>query len=312
MVAVFLAIAQAFIDGGFGTALIQKPDAVALDICSVFYFNIFIGFFSAAAFWLMAPLISAFYGQPELTPLARVLSPLIFINSFGLIQETTLSKHISFKTITQASLIGSVISGTGAVILAWTGFGIWSLIFQLLSNSVLKVLLLWILSSWRPTSIFSITSLRKMFAYASKMFVSSLLGHIFGNCYSLIIGRLFSANDLAFFTRAKTVGELPTETISGIVGRVIFPIFSKIQNDRVKLKIVMRKSLVFMVMLNFPVMTLLAVMAKPLVLLLLTDKWADSIPYLQLFCFVGLIYPLHLINLNVLQAMGRSDLYSAA
>jgi O-antigen/teichoic acid export membrane protein len=226
-----------------------------------------------------------------------------------LIQGTILAKQIRFKTNAQASLLASVLSGAAGIILASSGLGVWSLIGQQILSSLINTIALWFLSSWRPAWVFSFKSLQKMFGFGSKMLISGLLNQIFSNCYLLIIGRFFSATDLGFFTRAKTLGELPTQTLSLMVGRVTFPAFSTIQDDPARLKNGLKKALVLLVMVNFPMMICLMVIARPLVLLLLTEKWADSIPYLQLFCLVGLMFPLHLINLNVLQALGRSDLF---
>jgi O-antigen/teichoic acid export membrane protein len=309
MLTIFMAVAQTFIDSGFGAALIQKREATATDMCSIFYFNIFVGLVSAGILCWVAPVIADFYSQPTLTPLTWALSLILIINSFGLIQKTILAKQISFKTNTQASLVASVLSGVAGIILAATGFGIWSLVGQQILSSLFITLFLWFLCSWRPAWVFSFKSLEKMFGFGSKMLISGLLNQVFSNCYLLIIGRLFSASDLGFFTRAKTLGELPTHTLSWMVGRVTFPAFSKIQDDPARLKSGLKKALVLLVMVNFPMMICLLVIARPLVLLLLTEKWADSIPYFQLFCVVGLMFPLHLINLNVLQALGRSDLF---
>jgi O-antigen/teichoic acid export membrane protein len=309
MLAIFIAVAQAFIDSGFGAALIQQREVTAADVSSIFYFNVFIGLVSAGLLCWLAPVIADFYSQPTLTPLTRALSLVLVINSFGMIQGTMFAKQINFKTNTQASLVASGLSGVAGIILAVMGFGVWSLVGQQIVGSLFSTLALWLLSSWRPALVFSFKSLRRMFGFGSKMLISGLLNQIFVNSYLLIIGRLFSATDLGLFTRAKTLGELPTHTLSFMVGRVTFPVFSKIQNDPARLKSSMQKALVFLVMVNFPMMIGLVVIARPLVLLLLTEKWADSIPYFQLFCLVGLIFPLHLINLNLLQALGRSDLF---
>ncbi len=309
MLTIFMAVAQAFIDSGFGAALIQKREVTATDMCSIFYFNIFIGLVSAGILCAAAPWIANFYSQPMLTPLTRVLSLILIINSFGLIQETILAKQINFKTNTQASLVASVLSGFAGIILAVTGFGVWSIVGQQILSAGFRTLALWFLTPWRPAWVFSFQSLKTMFGFGSKMLISGLLNQIFSNGYFLIIGRLFSATDLGFFTRAKAIGELPTQTLSGMVGRVTFPVFSTIQDDPVRLKSGLKKALVLLVMANFPIMVCLLTIARPLVLFLLTDKWIDSVPYLQLFCLVGLLFPLHLINLNVLQALGRSDLF---
>lgn len=309
MLTIFMAVAQSFLESGFGAALIQKREATPTDICSIFYFNIVVGVAAAGLLCLVAPWIAAFYNQPILTPLTRALSLSIVINSFGLIQTTILTKQVDFKTQTKVSLIAGALSGIIGVILAAAGFGVWSLAIQQISSTLFRTIFLWFFNPWRPALIFSLTSLREMFSFGSRMLASGLLNQIFDNIYLLVIGKLFSATDLGFFTRAKTLGELPSQTLSGMVGRVTFPVFSTIQDDPARLKKGMKKALTTLVLVNFPMMIGLAVIARPLVLVLLTEKWAESIPYLQLLCLLGVLFPLHVINLNLLQALGRSDLF---
>jgi teichuronic acid exporter len=309
MLTIFIAVAQTFLDSGFGAALIQKKEASITDRCSIFYFNIIIGLVAAGLLGLAAPWIAAFYNQPILTPITRVLSLIIVINSFGLIQDTILRKEIDFRTQTKVSLIANVLSGTIGVILAVAGFGVWSLVAQQVGVNLFRTIGLWVFNPWRPEMIFSLKSLREMFKFGSRLLASGLLDRIFTNIYLVIIGKLFSAADLGFYTRARNLEELPSQTLSGMIGRVTFPVFSTIQDDAARLKRGFKKALKLLVLCNFPMMIGLAVIARPLVLVLLTEKWAESIPYLQLLCFLGLLYPLHMINLNMLQALGRSDYF---
>lgn len=307
MLTIFMAVAQSFLDSGFGAALIQKRDVSQTDICSIFYFNILVGLAAAGLLCLIAPWIADFYKQPILTPLTRALSLIIVINSFGLIQGTILEKQINFKTQTKVSLIASALSGIMGVTLAAKGFGLWSLVVQQVSSAFFRTISLWFFSSWRPSLIFSLKSLNSMFSFGSRLLASGLLNQIFENIYFLVIGRLFTATDLGFFTRATSLVDVPSRSFSWIVGRVTFPVFSTIQDDPERLKRGLKKALTTMVLVNFPMMIGLAIVARPLVLVLLTEKWAESIPYLQLLCFAGMLYPLHMINLSLLQAMGRSD-----
>ncbi len=309
MLTIFMAVAQAFVTSGFGAALIQRRDATPIDTCSVFYFNILVGLAATGLLCLAAPWIAAFFNQPILTPLTRVLSLTIVINSFGLIQNTILIKQIDFKPLTKVSLIGSLVSGFIGITMALFGFGVWSLAVQQISSSLLGTILLWVFNSWRPALIFSLKSLRVMFGFGSRLLASGLLDQFFSNIYLLFIGKLFSANDLGFFTRANSLQELPSQTLAYMVGRVTFPVFSAMQDDPDRLKGGMKRALTTLILVNFPMMIGLAVIAHPLVIILLTEKWVESIPYLQLLCMVGLLYPVHLINLNVLQALGRSDLF---
>jgi teichuronic acid exporter len=309
MLMIFMAVIRAFLDSGFGAALIQKQEVTQTDICSIFYFNIVVGFAAASVLCLAAPWIAAFYRQPVLTPLTRALSLTIVINAFGLIQNTLLTKQINFKTQTKVSLIAGVLSGIIGITLAARGSGVWSLVAQQVSASFFTTLCLWSFSPWRPALVFSFGALREMFGFGSRLLFSGILNQIFDNIYFVVIGRLFSAADLGFFTRAKTLNDLPSQTLSQMVGRVTFPVFSTIQEDRERLKRGLKKALTMLVLVNFPMMIGLAIIARPLVLVLLTEKWAPSIPYFQLLCAAGLLFPLQLMNLNVLQALGRSDLF---
>ena len=309
MLTIFMAIAESFINSGFGQALIQKQDITHTDECSIFYFNILVGFCAAGLLCLSAPCIADFYNQPLLVPLTYVLSLNLIINSFGLIQTSLLTKHIDFKTQLKVSVIATFIAGIIGVIMALKGFGVWSLVVQSLSRNLFCTVLLWFFNTWRPSLVFSLESLRVMFAFGSRLLLSGLLDTIFQNIYLVVIGKLFSPVKLGFYSRAKSLQQLPVFSLSSIVGRVTFSVFSSVQDDKPRLKRGVRKTLTMLVMINFPMMVGLAIVAKPLVLVLLTEKWLPCVPYLQLLCAVGMLYPLHVINLNVLAAQGRSDLF---
>jgi teichuronic acid exporter len=309
MLVIFMAITQVFITSGFDKALIQKKDATYIDECSVFYFNILLGFLAAGLMCLAAPWIADFYNQPLLRPLTRVLSLNPIIMSFGLIQRTLLSKHIDFKTQLKVQVIASFLSGMIGITMAFNGFGVWSLVAQILVSDFLQTALMWVFHSWRPAWAFSFASLRTMFSFGSKLLVSGLLGAIFDNIYSLVIGKTFSSGELGFYSRAERLQQLPATNIGMAVGRVTFPVFSSIQDDKARLKRGLRKAISMLAMTSFPIMIGLAVVARPLVLVLLTDKWLPCVPYLQLLCVIGAMQPLHAINLNVLRAQGRSDLF---
>jgi teichuronic acid exporter len=308
MLAVFMAVAESLLDSGFGTALIQKRDATQVDKCSIFYFNIVVGLVIAALLCLAAPWIALFYDQPGLTPLARVMSLMVVINAFGLIQNTVLTKELNFRVMTKASLTASVLSGGIGISLAAFGFGVWSLVAQQVSYALLRTVSLWLANTWRPAAVFSFASLRQMFGFGSRVMASGLLNTFFGNIYLLTIGKLFSASDLGFFSRAKRFQELPTHTLSWTIGRVTFPVFASIQDDPARLRRGLKSVLTSLAFLNFPLMIGILATARPLVLAMLTEKWAPSIPYLRLLCLEGLLFPMNWFNMNVLYAIGRSDL----
>jgi len=309
MLTIFLALGAVFLNSGFGSALIQKQDATEVHYNSVFYTNILLSVVAAGILCLAAPLIAQFFQQPLLTPLTRVLSLNLVLSAFGLIQVFLMTKRLDFKTQTKASLIASLGSGVVGIAMAVQDFGVWSLVAQSVSLTLFNTLLLWAFNTWRPQKVFSLAALRELFGFGSRLLASGLLDTVFRNLYNVVIGKLFSPADLGFYTRAYTLQQVPSQTVGGIVGRVTFPLFAEIQGDPARVRNGFRKALRALALVNFPLMIGLLACARPLVLTLLTEKWAPAIPYLQLLCIVGLLYPLHLINLNVLLAQGRSDLF---
>ncbi|MBA7479538.1 Lipopolysaccharide biosynthesis protein WzxC [subsurface metagenome] len=308
MLTIFIALARSLVDSGFGSALIQKKEITHEDKCSVFYFNIALGFVMAGLLCLAAPWIAAFYGVPHLTPLTRVLSIKMITSSFGIIHGTLLCKQLDFKTQLKVRLISTIISGAVGISMAYNGFGVWSLVAQQLTSSVVHTLFLWILCSWRPSLTFSVAALRGMFGFGSKLLITSVIETFFKHIYLIVIGKIFPPAQLGYFSRARGIQQLPVSNLSMPVKRVMFPVFSTIQDDKKRLKQVVRKTMATLVLINFPIIIGLAIVAEPLVIVLLTEKWVPCIPYLRLLCVTGLMYPLHLINVNVLIAQGRSDL----
>ena len=309
MLTIFMAIAQTLLDSGFGSALIQKKEITDADTSSVFFFNVILSFFLAGVLCLAAPWIAAFYGQPDLILITQAMSLVVVINSFALVQTAMLSRQVDFKTQTKVSLLAGLGSGIIGISMALNGFGVWSLVAQQVSAALFRAIFIWILSHWRPKLVFSFHALRQMFAFGSRMLASGLLDQIFSNLYYLVIGRFFSPMALGFYYRATTLAEMPSTTLSLVVTRVSFPVFSSIQDDDARLKRALRKALCMLFFINAPIMIGLAVVAKPLVLVLLTEKWLPSVLYLQLLCVLGLLLPLHTLNLNILMSKGRSDLF---
>jgi teichuronic acid exporter len=309
MLSIFIAVAQVFIDSGFAMALIQKKEATNVDKCSIFYFNIVVGFLAAGLLCAASPWIAAFYRRPILMPLMCALSTTLVINSFGGIQTALLSKYIDFKTQLKVGVAAITLSGAIGIAMAVMGFGVWSLVAQNVGGSIFRTMLLWRLSSWRPTLLFRLDALREMFGFGSRLFASSLLNTTFENIYFVVIGRLFSAAQLGLYSGASKIQNLATINITGVVTQVAFPVFSLIQDDPVRLKRSMRKAMMVLAFVNFPLMVGLALVARPLVYVLLTEKWAASIYWLQLLCVAGLLYPFQALHLNALNAKGRSDLF---
>lgn len=309
MLGIFMSVAQIFVNCGFGEGLIQKRNTTHCDECSVFYLNIAFGIFAGGILYAVAPWIADFYHQPILTFLTRLMALDVVINSFGIVQMMLLTKEIDFKTQLKVSVISTAISGGIAVVMAMHGFGVLSLAVQILIGDMLRVMLLWAVHNWRPSAVFSFSSLRELLPYGSRMFASGLLNSIFTEIYSLVIGRIYSPTALGLFTRAKQMQQLPVDNLCNIIGRVSFPVFASVQHDKAALKRGVRKGARGLVLISFPLMVGLAVVARPLVLVLLTKKWEACVPYIQLLCVGGALIPLNMIHLNALSAQGRSDLF---
>ena len=290
MLGIFIGVAQVFVNCGFGEGLIQKQNTTRHDECSVFYLNVMFGALAALGLYAAAPWIANFYRQPILMSLTRLMALDVVINSFGIVQTMLLTKEIDFKTQLKVSVISTVISGAIAVVMAMQGFGVLSLAAQVLIGDALRVLFLWAFHAWRPSAVFSLASLRELLPYGSRMFASGLLYCIFTEIYSLVIGRIYSPAALGLFTRAKQMQQLPVENLCTIVGRVSFPVFASVQHDKAQLKRGLRKAARGLVMINFPLMVGLAVVARPLVLVLLTGKWEACVPYIQLLCVGGALF----------------------
>jgi O-antigen/teichoic acid export membrane protein len=309
MLAIFLAISQTFIDSGFSNALIQKPDRTEIDFSTVFYFNIAVGFFFYLVLFFISPLIARFYNTPALEGVTKVVALNLLFNSLVVVHRSKLTIAIDFKNQAKASLIAVILSGATGLFMAYTGFGVWALAFQSMLNTGLNMIFLWILVRWKPLRVFSIPSFKQLFSYGSKLLFSGLLDTIYRNIYTIVIGKRFQAGDLGYYTRADQFAQFPSSNITGIFQRVTFPILSDIQHDDEKLKSVYRQYLRISAFVIFPLMCGLAGVAGPFIRLILTEKWIGVVPLLQLLCFSLMWYPVHAINLNLLQVKGRSDLF---
>lgn len=309
MLTFFISISQTIVEGRLGSALIQKQNINRKDESTVFFFNLITGLIFTALLWMSAPWIAKFYNTPKLTILTRVLSFNFIINALGFVQYSLLLKKIDLKTLTKITIISNTASGLIGIIFAYKGLGVWALVAQSLSSSIFNTTFLWTFSSWRPLFIFDYASFKRMFTFSSNLLISALIYSIFQNIYSMVIGKLFSPTQLGFYSRAYTLTNIPVSLFSKTVTQVTYPIYSSIQDEKLRLKRGVSQSLKAISSIHFPFMIGLAACAEPLVKVLLTDKWLPSVPYAQLLCFVGLLYPLHSVNLNVLTAQGRSDLF---
>lgn len=309
MIGVFNAIAFAFLDSGFGSALVRKPNLTEDDTTTAFYFNLVAGVVLFGILWLIAPWVSVFYDKPILTPLVRVEGSLLIVSAFKIVQNTQLSRALNFKAKMIIRVVASICGGITGIIGAYSGLGVWALVAMHIADSLISLVLLWMLSPWRPRGKWSKASFRYLWGYGSKLLASGLLNTIYGNIYPIIIGKFYSAADLGQYTRAKGYAAIPSHSLTGVIQQVTFPVLSQIQDDDARLGNNYRRMLRFMVFIVFPVMIGMAALAHPLVIALVTEKWEQCVPYLQVICFASMWYPVHAINLNLLQVKGRSDLF---
>ena len=309
MILVFTSIAETFIDSGFSNALIRKQNKTEIDYSTAFYFNIVVGLVAYFILFLGAPFIARFYDEPLLESLTKVVSINVFINSLGIVQRARYSIKVDFKTQAKATTTSVLISGIIGLWMAYSGYGVWAIVWQSVIRNGLNVALLWIFAKWLPSLQFSWASFREMWSFGYKLLLSGLIDRIYINIYQLIIGKVFSAKDLGNYTRAKQFADFPSSNINRIISRVTYPILSTIQDDDVRLERVYRKYLRLSAFVVFPLMVGLAALAEPLIIYVLTDKWSAAIILLQIVCFTMMWYPIHAINLNLLQVKGRSDLF---
>ena len=308
MIAFFMAISQVFIDGGFGNALIQKKDRTEDDLSTVFYINLGMGMICYIILFLCAPLISDFYEQQQLTSIIRVYGLTLIIGSISGINNIILIINIDFKTKSKISIIASFTSGLIGILAAYMDYGVWALIIQSISSDILSTILNFYYVRWYPKCLFSRKSFLKLFSYGSKLLASSLIASAYTNIYSLVIGKQFPPATLGYFTRAKGFTTLVSSNINTIISRVSFPLLSKVQDDDDILKNVYSKYIHMSSFIIFPCILLLCGIARPLILVLLTDKWAPTIAILQIICFSYLWDGIIDINLNLLKVKGRTDL----
>lgn len=309
MLAIFLAVAQSLIDSGFSQALIRKQDRTEVDNSTVFYFNIVVSAVLYLILYAIAPWVSDFYNEPQLCSLMRVLCLVVIVNSFAVVQRAIYTASINFKTQAKASFIAALASGLVGVWMAYNGYGVWTLVWQQLLNAGINTLLLWIYSNWYPRWGYSWESFRELFAFGSKLLASGLLDTLYTNIYLLVIGKLFNAASLGYYTQADRFTKLPSSNITGILQRVTYPVLCSIQDDDERLREDYRKLLRLSAFIIFPMMCLLAGVAYPLVELLIGEKWRFAATLIIPLSFTMMWWPIHAINLNLLQVKGRSDLF---
>jgi len=309
MLAIFIAVGQVFIDSGFSSALIRKIDRTNIDYSTAFYFNIIVAVCCYTLLFFSADYIADFYQQPELVLLTKIIGLTLIANSFSVVPRTILTVSMNFKAQAKASIFSVIVSGVVALILALKGFGVWALVAQTLSASFLSALFLNLITRWVPDLCFSKKSFDYLFGFGGKLLLSGLLETTFNNIYQLIIGKKFSAENVGQFTQANQISSIPAMTMTNIIQRVTYPMFSHMQEDPHKMDEYYLLTMKVAALFIFPLMTGIAILAQPLLHLILGSQWHQAAGLVTILALAYMLYPIHAINLNVLQVKGRSDLF---
>lgn len=309
LVNVFITLANVFVSSGFGNALIQKKDANETDFSSVFYFNVVLSVVLYAAIFFCAPLVSELYEMPELTPVFRVMGLRLIVAAMNTVQQAYVSRHMLFKRFFLSTLGGTLMSGVVGIVMAYYGFGIWALVAQYMVNTTIATVVLFVTVKWRPRLAFSFSRLKGLISYGWKLLVSELVNTGYTELRSLIIGLKYSSADLAYYTKGQSFPKLLVVNINSSIQSVLFPALSKAQEDIARLKDMTRRALRTNSYLILPLVVGFALVAEPFVRLLLTERWLECVPYLQVYCLSYSFMPMQSANLQAIKALGRTDIY---
>lgn len=308
VLALFVGMATVFIDGGLGAALIQRQNTTGIDESTVFFFNLGMGATCGILLCASAPWIVAFFELPILQYLSYAMALNLFVGAFGSIHTALLAKEMNFKTTAKVGAVSSVVAGVVAIVMAIRGYGVWSLVGHTVASGIVTVLLLWMWHPWRPSWNFSMASLRSLFRFGGYDMASSLLDVFVTNLYAILIGKMYSVRDVGLFTRARTTQLVPVTMMLSIVQRVAFSAFSSVAEDKARLVRGLRQAQAVAMFVNLPITVGVIVLAEPLVLTLFGEQWLPCVPMLQVLGLGGILWPLGILNLNVLRAQGHSNL----
>ncbi|MGG7058065.1 lipopolysaccharide biosynthesis protein [Clostridium tertium] len=309
LITIFISLANVFIQSGFNTALIQKNDVKEEDFSSVLYISLFVSIVLYILLFFTSPFIADFYGILELKQVLRVLSIILFFGAFNSIQNSIIARTMQFKKLFIVSVFSILISGIVGITLAYLGLGVWALVAQQIANQVSITFILWFTLKWRPKLIFSINRVGDLFSYGWKLLVSSLIDTLYMNLRGLIVGKVYTSDMLAFYNRGEQFPQLIVNNINGSIQSVMLPTLSAEQENRKRVKELVRRSIVTSSFLIFPLMIGLAAVGEPLIKILLTDKWLPCVPFMQIFCLTYALWPIHTSNLQAINALGRSDIF---
>lgn len=309
MIMIFMALSSLLIDSGMSQALVQKKDRNQTDFSTAFFLNIFIALACYGILFVIAPFIAAFYHTPLLTPILRVYSIGLIFNSLCTVQRAQLLIKIDFKTLAKVNIISVLLSGGLGVWMASSGWGVWTLVYQPLIQQFLTSVFLWILGNWRPTMEFSIASFKRLFGFGSKLLIAGSIATVIREIYSVVIGKYYAKEQLGFYSQAVKITDVVSGTVNEMINSVTFPILSSIQDERERMVSAYSRMLSMTAFFIFPIMTLIAILCPALIRILLPERWLPVIPLIQWLCFARMFTPISSLNMNILNAVGRSDLF---
>ncbi|HHU34612.1 MAG TPA: lipopolysaccharide biosynthesis protein [Bacteroidetes bacterium] len=309
MALVFITVFYVFVDSGFSTAIIQRKEITKSDLSTVFYLNLGVSVIAFIILYLLAPLIAKFYGNIQLVRIVRTLSLMIILYALTIVQNSLLVRDIRFKIKTRIELVSQILSGIIAIYLAYKGYGVWALIWKTLLNQIFVNIQLWMSNRWLPSFEFNKNSFKELFGFSNKLLVSGIIDRVYQQINRLVVGKFFPAAELGYYTKAEQFNNLPSHTISNSLMSFLLPVFSKMQDDIERLRRAIVKVIKIVMYFNVNAMLLMFILSEPLIIGLLGEQWRGAVPYLRLLVFVGLFYPMHTINVQILTALGRSDLF---
>lgn len=309
IVSIIIAIAQTIVDSGFSQALIRKKNCTSLDYATVFVYNLALAVIIYCALFFFAEWISVFFGEKKLTFLIKIAGIGLVINAFSLVQRTALVKKMNFRLQAKTAFLGSFISGIIAIILAFYGYGLLSLLVNIFLSLIINAILISVLGPWKVSLAFDWITFKQLQSFASNLLLAGLIDNLYKNAINFIIGKFFSSTTLGYYNTADQFQSLPSQNISGVIQKVSYPFLSTLQDDQVKFKLAYKRIIGCTMLISFVFMFGMAASAKNLLIVLIGEQWMSSVQYLQLLCFVGMFYPLHALNLNILKVKGRSDLF---
>lgn len=306
MLAIFMSISDFLIDGGFGSALIQKKRPTDVDYSTIFYWNMFMSVVIYLLLFCCAPMIARYYKIPELSAILRVQGIILFINALKMVQSNQLRKQFRFKPMTIVSVVSSILSVAITIILAYMGCGVWALVAQNIIIALIPMICFWCITKWKPALVFSKQSFKELFSFGGFMFLTGIVDTISKNIHGLLIGKVFNANTMGYYSKAKSTEELSSNVISQVVSMVTYQLYAEVQDEKTVLHAIIKRLTTTLAFFTFPLLFIMILVAKPVFVLLYSDRWLDSVPYFQVLCLAGFAYCLEAVNTQVIAAIGKS------